>query len=261
MNAASFSQEFGGTFAGIQFDERPQALEIFTLQALAMCSSHCHAAATLLQNNFKGETVSVLRSIQELFFNLIWIKEPTERSERLERVYRLEADPYRRWEKEVQIIEKASSAAIAQKMRDPLDDIAKQYPFLTEIKADGRTEFKSAPTFAKRMGKLRPKFYHIYCYSSLFSHPTPMVKKLYLKVDDSDREAIVRIDESLGQFIAYTLLFVELTMGYADEEIGSFALSTQAKRQALYSNMVGLTQSANKGYFGNPPVQSSVSQP
>jgi hypothetical protein len=92
--AASNSQEFGNTFVGIKFEERTQAMEVFALQSLSMCSSHCHAAALLLQNDLLGEAISVLRSIQELLFDLYWILQPTNRKERLERVYQLEATPY-----------------------------------------------------------------------------------------------------------------------------------------------------------------------
>ena len=57
-NAASFTQEFGETFSEIAFDEQSQAVEVFVLQALSMCSSHCLSAAMLLQKDFKGEAIS-----------------------------------------------------------------------------------------------------------------------------------------------------------------------------------------------------------
>ncbi|MBX2992817.1 MAG: hypothetical protein KF749_16825 [Bacteroidetes bacterium] len=250
-NAASLSREFGKTFSGIRFDSRDQAVEVFVLQALAMCASHCDASAILLENGFKGEAVTTLRPVQELLFDMHWILQTNDRGEQLERVYRLEADPYAHWDKETKLIERHSSTENAKRMRGSLDDLTKEYPFLTQTVSDGTTEFKTAPSFACRMGAVRPRFYHIYCYSSVFSHPTPFVKNLYLKTSDSDGSEIEAIDESVRQFIAYTLLFVELIMGYAEECLGSFASSSRTQRDSLYSNVVGLVKEANRGYFSS----------
>lgn len=252
LNAAAFSQEFGETFAGIQFDQRTQAVEVFVLQALAMCSSHCQAAAMLLKNGFKGESVTVLRTVQELLFDLHWIQQAQDRNEQLERAYQLEADPYSRWFKETLLIEKAGIPETAQRWREPIDAIAAEYPFLTLKDSSGKVQFKSAPSFADRMGVLRSKFYHVYRYSSLFSHPTPTVKRLYLEISDSGAYQTDSIDESIRQFVAYALLFVEFIMGIAGEVIGPFAAPSQQKRDSLYRNAVELVKISNRGYFRNP---------
>ena len=248
--AASNSQGFGNTFVGIQFEERTQAMEVFALQSLSMCSSHCRAAALLLQNDLLGEAISVLRSIQELLFDLYWIRKPTNRKERLERVYQLEATPYAHWDKETKLISQCPSLqAFSIKMRISLDEIADKYTFLTKINPDGSKSFKQAPPFSQRMEmQLRAKYYHIYCYSSLFVHPTPMVKDLYLKTSNSV-DIGVAYEEALQQFVAYSLLFVTLIMGYAEATIGSFAPSAKERRDALYTKMIETVKRANKGYF------------
>jgi hypothetical protein len=251
-DAASFCREFGMTFADLEFDERSQAVEVFFLQALSMSASHCGAAALLLEQGFDGEAVSVLRSVQELLFDLYWILEASDRPAQLERVYRLEADPYAHWARELRLIERKLSPELARRFRGPLDEIAADCPFLTEQGPDGTTTFKHAPTFADRMGRNREKYYHVYCYSSLFSHPTPTVKKLYLKTKDPDHLATDAFDESIIQFVAYSLLFAQLIMGFVNQTLRSFAPATQGKREELYAKMIQLVNTANRGYFSSP---------
>jgi hypothetical protein len=108
-NAASFPQEFASTFDDLQFNERTQAVEVFALQALKMCSSHCHASSILLREGFKGEAVTVLRSVQGLLLDLMWVQQANDPNDRLQRVYQLEADPYARWIKETKLVEGAGS--------------------------------------------------------------------------------------------------------------------------------------------------------
>lgn len=257
--AASYSQDFGKTFRGIQFDEHTQAIEVFVLQALSMCSSHCRAAALLLENDFLGESAAVLRSIQELLFDIYWILQPKDREERLERVYQLEADPYTRWDKEADLVAKQYSSTFASKMRVPLDEIARKYPFLIVTNPDGSKSFKKAPPFAARMGVgLRARHYHIYCYSSLFTHPTPMIKSLYLNTSQSDDKGIDTFEESHRQLVAYSLSFIQLILGYAEQTIGSFAVSARTERDDIFRNMTELVERANKGYFRNPLANDSM---
>jgi hypothetical protein len=251
LNKAShFSKAFGETFKGIQFEEKSQTVETFVLQALAMCSSHCRSAALLLQNDFVGESATVLRSIQELLFDLYWIKEAENKEDRCERAYQLEADPYSHWDKETNIICKESSFSIGPQLRNNLKNVAVDYPFLTESTTDGTVSFKSAPSFASRMGNvLRAKYYHIYCYSSIFTHPTPLVKSLYLKSVGSTSSRLFPFEESHKELIAYTLFFIKCIFIIADDILGSFASSSQPQRYDLYNKMDELVDISNNGYF------------
>jgi hypothetical protein len=250
LNAASFCQEFGESFADCAFDEHSHAIEVFVLQS----SSHCEAAAILLEHGSKGEAVAILRSVQELCFDLNWILSDNDRSESLERTIRLEADPYEGLDREIKLMEqRGSTSAIAMQLRIRLDAIAAQYPYLTEVTSDCGVVFKKALSFADRMGRLRERYYHIFRYGSLFVHPTPTVKRLYLRTDDPKNAADIDIDESISRFVAYTLQFVAFIMDFAEKCLGSFAPSGAANRDTLYANVVDIVKQANKGYFHIPP--------
>lgn len=248
-NAAALTQKYEDCFSGIHFDEHTQAIEVFVLQALNMCSSHCNASALLLQNDYVGETATVLRSIQELLFDINWILEPKDRKECLERVYQLEADPYNHLAKETEFIGKQISPSVRDKMREQIDNIAKKYPYLL-INNESSKTFKKAPPFASRMGEpLRAKYYHLYSYSSLFAHPTPFTKSLYLKTCNSTESLTTAFEDSHKQLVAYSLLFVEMIIGFVEETLGTFSESNNAQRKILYAKMKELVKRANKNYF------------
>lgn len=254
LTAASLLKQTGVAFSGVKFDEGSQAMEVFALQSLSMCSSHCLASALLLQKDFVGEAVAVLRPIEEMLFNIRWIKEPNDRQTTLERVYELEADPYARWEHEIKLIAQSYSQDKAQPFRGPLDEIAASHPWLTKTDRNGARHFKRLEvSFPDRMGRdLRPRYYHIYCFSSLFTHPTPFMKSLYLKESDSGPKNIAALEESLRVYVANSLLFIELIIGFAEEILGSFSPSTKNQRDVLFRQVIDLVEKANKGYFRNP---------
>jgi hypothetical protein len=219
-----------------------------------MCQSQCSASALLLQNNYASEAAIILRSIEELLFDIHWIMIPKDREERLGRVYKLEADPLARWVKETNLIAKKYSVEKGKLFRGPIDEIAAKNTYLTEINLDGIRTFKTLDaSLADRMGEsLRPKYYHVYCYGSLFTHPTPFIKDLYLKTSNSDHKGIETIEESHRQFIAYSLLFTGLIIDYVEEILGSFSPSGKEQREALRAKMIQLIEKANKEYFRNP---------
>ena len=253
LSAACLSRQTGNTFKGIQFDEKSQAVELFALQSLAMCDSHCRASALLMQNNFPAETVMVLRPIQELLFDIHWILQLETKEERLERVYKLEADPYARWDRETKLIAKGYSAEKAKQFRGPLDEFLTTKAHLVDFNQDGTKSFKAMNTsLADRMGdKLRPLYYHIFMFGSLFSHPTPANKNLYLERANSER-AIGFLEESRRQFVAYSLLSIGFIMGFAEEVLGPFSTAAKGERDDLFKKMTVLIDKANKGYFWNP---------
>jgi hypothetical protein len=250
LKAASLSRETSDTFKGIQFDEISQPIELFALQSIAMCDSHCGASALLLKNDFAAEAVGALRPIQELLFDIHWLLQPETREERLDRIYRLQADPYARWDKETKIIAAKYSPEKAKEFRGPLDDILAENPQLTETNADGTTHFKSMnASVADRMGeKLRPLYYHIFMYGSLFVHPTPTNKNLYLERIGFEMNAQA-LEESLKQFIAYSLLSVKFILGYTEGILGSFSPSGAKQRVRGFTEMANIVNNANKEYF------------
>lgn len=253
QSAASLSLQTADTFKGIQFDEKSQAVELFALQSLAMCDSHCRASALLMRNNFPAETVMVLRPIQELLFDIHWILQPETKEERLERVYKLEADPYARWDRETKLIAKGYSAEKARQFRVPLDKFLTTKVHLVDLDQDGTKSFKAMNTsLADRMGdKLRPLYYHIFMFGSLFSHPTPANKNLYLERRGVEKN-VEALEESLRQFVAYSILSVLFIAGYSEKILGAFSASAKTQRDDLFQQMIELVEKANKEYFSNP---------
>ncbi len=253
LNVADLVRKTGDTFKGIQFDDQSQAIEIFALQSLAMCASHCQASALLLQGDFAGEAVIVLRPILEILFDIHWILLHQKREERLEMVYKLEANPYAQWDKETKLIAEKYPVEKAKSLRGTLDEIAVMNPHLTVTNSDGSKSFKAVnDSLADRMGEqLRPLYYHIYRYSSLFAHPTPANKNLYLKgnITQQNNEAL---EESLKQFVAYSLLSIGFIIGFAEEVLGLFSPSAKGQRDDLFKEMIELIEKANKRYFLNP---------
>lgn len=76
-----------------------------------------------------------------------------------------------------------------------------------------------------------------------------MVKGLYLKISNTIDSGSERYEESHKQFVSYSLLFVELIMGYGMEVLGRFAGETIGDREKLYTKMVDLVKNANRGFF------------
>jgi hypothetical protein len=252
--------EYSNHYAGIQFHEKEQAIEVFAMQALAMASSSLRAAALLLENDAVPEAILVTRSIQELFFSIRWILEPTEQTERLERVYQLEGGPYAHWQKEVDIIRKLGEEkkdenilARAERFYEPLTSVATTYTHLVVQSPDGTFKFKSPPAFANRMSKeLRAMYHHMYCYTSLFAHPTPMVKEHYLNVTNGPLTRYTPDDDAVTQSLAYTFLFTDLLVGSAEEILASHSQTTAAAREDVYRKIIELVKKANKGTYASP---------
>jgi hypothetical protein len=252
--------QYSACYRDIRFHERDQAVEVFAMQSLSMTSCALRAASLLLDNSLTPEAILVTRSIQELLFDLRWILSTTDRAERLERTYCLEGGPYRSWQKETELIradaERRSDPPLLEQARrwsEPLNDIASRYPHLVVSRADGSYTFKSPPPFTSRMtGTLRLKFYHLYRFTSLFAHPTPMTKEHYLRASDGSGEALTPESETIKQSLAYTLLMAELVVGSAEEILASFAPESAAARQTIYVQIVEIVKRANRGYFSNP---------
>jgi hypothetical protein len=259
-SASKIAADFKGTFQGIQFDANKQAVEVFLLQALAMSSSHCRAGSLLLDAGCLGEAIAVLRSVQELLFDVNWILKPFQRNEQLERVYQLEGDPYSRWDKEVGRIQKKGLSQLAERLQDTLDAARKDYPRLL---ANGSDEFKSAPSFAHRIGEdLRPKYYHVYCFGSLFTHPTPMTRDMYLKSESCVSISLDKYVQATNQFIAYTLYFMQMILTLAEVGLGNYALTGTSQRAELTTRMGALVRDSNDGYFHfSQPIISNQTRP
>lgn len=97
---------FGRTLTGIEFDEEEQAVEIYFLMSIKLAERHTKAISILLQNNLVIETFPLVRNLMESYFKLNWIVETKQKKERIERVFKLEAHPFSKYEQEVVLIGK-----------------------------------------------------------------------------------------------------------------------------------------------------------
>ncbi|MFA5835290.1 MAG: DUF5677 domain-containing protein [Bacteroidota bacterium] len=252
-------EEYASAFEGIQFHEKDQAVEVFAMQSLSMASSSLQAASILLDNNFVPEAILITRPIQELLFNLRWILGAQNDAEKLERVYRLEGDPYSAWQKETKLIREdgerrndSNAIETAKRFNEPLDHFAEKYSYLVEAVETGTYKFKSAPAFASRMDPaLRLKYYHLYRYTSVFAHPTPFTKAHYLKTSNGSQTKFTPEDESIKQSLAYSFLFTDLLVGSAEEILKSFAPESDGNRLKIYSDIGAIVKLSNKNYFSS----------
>ena len=255
QQASDTVAEISETVSGYQFDETQQAVEIYVLQALAICQDRCRAIALLLKANFFAEPITLSRSLFELLFGIHWVQQATSSQERLERVYQLEAHPYYEFNKEVRFIERDVigptphwNPGKLKEFQDALDYIRTTSSFLID---SATNEFKQAPPLAARMGdENRLRFYHLYRFTSLFTHPTPTLKQVYLRPSGSNQTVADIIGEPLNQALAYGLLFVELIGGYFVEILEPYNAHLSSKREQCYRRLFDLVERGNKGYFG-----------
>jgi hypothetical protein len=206
------------TLSGLQFDEKTQAVEVFAAQSLSMSRDHCRAIGLLLNYHLFAEAIAICRSLFELSFDLVWIQSINDQSERLECVYKLEADPYFHMNKEVKLYEedvRISSVLTSEEKLKQFNRVIERTKqgrsYLTIANAQGNIEFKRAPSLAERMGHdLRLQYYSIYSFMSLFIHPSPILKELHLQNVKRKETVDQSVEKSLNQILADVFLFVEI---------------------------------------------------
>ncbi|MCX6141886.1 MAG: DUF5677 domain-containing protein [Ignavibacteriales bacterium] len=248
---------FADTLTGCQFDERLEAIEVFALQALAVDRDHCRAIANLLREGLFAEPIIISRSLFELHFDIQWIVRGDTREEKLERTYRLEATPYFEFAKEVQLIEEnfkgpdpSWSPRKVKEFRGMLDKIKKDSPFLLRTDIHTHEQFKKAPALTDRMSaKERLRYYQLYRFLSFFTHPTPSMKQVYLKLVPTEQSVPEMIDEPLKQTLAYTMIFVANICSYCLEIFKSHNPGVAGVRNDCCAILKALIDKTNKGYF------------
>lgn len=256
--ASSILQRIEDTLHGLQLQERDQAVEVFAAQGVSISRNHCRAIGLLLDADLCSESIALCRSLFELCFDTVWINSAHIQTEKLERAHQLEADPYFQMNKEVKLFEKdvksSSPLTSAQKLkqfREVLDRTAEANSHLTVSTVHGNYEFKHAPPLGKRMGQdFRLQYYHIYRFMCLFTHPSPMLKELYLQNVQRKRTVNELIEESLKQVLAYTLLFIEIIAKTAANLMAAHASDKVETVKRCCEELFRLTEKANKSYFG-----------
>jgi hypothetical protein len=252
LEASAILRQLQDAVNGLQFEERDQAVEVFAAQGVSTAKRHCRAISLLLDADLFSEAISVCRSLFELSFDMVWVDSADNPTEKLERVHRLEADPYFQMNKEVRLFKDdvrspspVTSPEMLKQFQEKLDSARKKYPYLT----NGH-DFKQAPSLADRMGhQLRLLYYHVYRFMSVFTHPSPMLKELHLQNVQRKQTPHELIEKPLKEVLAYTLLFVEIMAKVAANLIATYAPN---KVEALRRACAGLSQLTEKAEKGQP---------
>lgn len=252
-------KEFGTTISGISLDEEKQPFELYCMLALKICQKKSKSISLLLTNEQYADTIILTRQIMELLFNINWIKQASGK-ERKERVYKLEAEPYYNFSKEIRDMESNCSSDKPVWNKENVIEFRKlielekdSFPFLVEELVGGERIFKNPEPFIQRLdSELKLRYYHLYRFTSLFIHPGPKLKDAFLKRKTSDYNPNEILVDATKQILAYTLLFEELIMGYGCEIFKSFNKDKVELRNKLYAELADITDKANKGYFGKP---------
>jgi len=138
-------------------------------------------------------------------------------------------------------------------LRTVIEEEKDAFPFLVKLTDDGKKIFKKPEPFIRRLDhELRLKYYHLYRFTSLFIHPGPKLKEVFLKRSVSNFDPSENIIEPTKQILAYTLLFEELILGYGCKVFLSYNKDNVEFRNKLYSEMVFISDKANNGYYGKP---------
>lgn len=259
-DASSICLDFGETTKGIQFNEETQAIELFALTSINMCAQHSMSISTLLRNNFLTDCFIISRNIIEVFFNLNWTIKGKTRVEVVERVFQLEANPYFNFDKEIKLMERNIdrnkpnlSKNLIIKHIEAIRGEKNTFPYLLVDKNNPNSDFKSAPSFADRMGDLRLLYYHLYRFASMFTHPSPKLKEFFMHRIINQSKPTDAIVEPLKQTLSYCLLFVELCFAITKDIIFDFNTELNPARQEMYNKLVAIVLESNEGYYENPP--------
>jgi hypothetical protein len=222
LESSKLFLQFCKTIEGVQFNSLNEAVEIYYLMSMQVAVNSSKAVSVLLNNNLPLETNHIIRNIIETFFKLNWVVKDKNRQACLDRVNRLEADPYSKYEKEMNYIGKNLKEIYAPFPEDDwkrrmklLEEEKMSQPQLLQNAKGGKKCYKTAPAFSDIMGEMfRIKYYHIYCFVSAYIHPSPFLKIFLLRFDQLEKLPSEIMFEPVKQSLTFGLLFLELIMGY-----------------------------------------------
>lgn len=252
--------DFGETTRGVKFNEESQAIELFALTSINMCAQHSKSISILLKNNCITDCFIISRNIIEIFFSLNWATKGKTREEVIDRVFQLEANPYSNFDKEIKLMERNIDSdkpnlnkPLILKHIEAINGEKETYPYLLVDKTDTTSDFKSAPSFSDRMGDLRLKYYHLYRFASMFTHPSPKLKEFFMHRVVNENRPTDAIIEPLKQILAHCLLFIELCFAISKDILFDFNPEHNPRRQELYNKLVMIVKEADQGYIGLAP--------
>ena len=250
-------QKLSDTYNDLSFDKDIDATEVMTLTYLKLVNINTKSISLLLENDLYIPTILISRNIFEAFFNLNWVFEVESQDERREQVYRLEGEPYFNFEKELKLMEEEQKEEITTWKKEVVEDLRritiqemKDFPHLITKDKNGNLVFKTPPNFADRMRAHRLKFYHIYRFTSFFTHPTPRIKEFLLSKSINGQTPLEYISEPLSQMYTYIILYISSIMEYSRILFEDFSPSYKVERKLIIDRIKEIINESNKNYFG-----------
>ena len=107
--------------------------------------------------------------------------------------------------------------------------------------------FKNPPPFANRMLEQRLRYYQIYIFTSLFTHPSPKLKEFYLHRVVNDKSSFEIIEDALKQTLAFCIYLIESILGYADIVFKEVNPNCYDIRKSCYEEVKNIVNNATKG--------------
>jgi hypothetical protein len=256
-DASKLFSGYASSFSGAGFHAQSQALEVFCMMTISLCESQARAVSVLLANDCAVEPIIIIRSFFEVFCDFYWISQVSEISEQVERVFKLEGTPLREIAKELQIIERDVKGPKPywrkkdyEQLKELLENTARRCPWLLNQPSPRPLDFKHAPDLASRIGpEIRLRFYHLYRFSSAFTHPTPMMKGVFLHESGSALSRNEIIEEPLQQFLAYGLWFLKLIFEFCQKVLSPYDTERAALRAQYYDSLCSIAEKGRKNYF------------
>lgn len=246
---------FDDTLSNIKLHEKDDAEQIFGKVSLNVIKNHSESISVLLNNNLYIEPICLVRNIFEIFVKNYWIYRGKDAVDKFERICKLEATPYHNNEKEVGLMIEDLKTESPVWSKDKVDSftemlntVKRDNPHLIR-ESDGK--FKKAIDICSMINdtKLRLKYYHIYRFASIFSHPTPMLKDLYLKASDDKRTEVEIIEDPLKNTLSYGLLFIEFIIEQLMEIFKDINPDGIEARIAIHKNISNIVKKSNNDYF------------
>ncbi|MCK4357247.1 MAG: hypothetical protein KAW92_00615 [Candidatus Cloacimonetes bacterium] len=228
--------KFGKSLKETGFHKEEQAVETFALMCIKLCMEDATAIALLLEKALYCEAMMILRSSLELLFKIHWVQEGDNHDEQNERTFRLESKPFSDFQDEVNYLKRSAGKdpvndkEVVKLLQDAINKHKADYPNL--VNSDGK--FKTPPKNTIMAGDMIcQKFYQVYRYLCIFTHPTPILRDFILS-DDSG-EKVFR--ESIEQTLSCGIFAYELIMGFCSNILTEYVPETHELRQKLYNEI------------------------
>jgi len=234
--------EFGKSLNDKGFRKIAQASENFALMCIKLCCEDAKSIALLLENGFYCEAMMILRSSIELLFKIHWVHGGDGYKVQNERTYSLEGKPFSDIQKEINYLRKRSTEEGAiyddnfvTKFQDLMNKHKANYPYL--VHDNGK--FKISPNNIDMAGdEIRQRFYQVYRYLCIFTHPSPMLTEMLLSEDSG--ESIFR--DSIEQTLHSGIPAYQFIMGFCSNILSKHVPETHDARERLYNEMKELAK-------------------